>query len=330
VSTVLASGSLRFAEEVRDGLTLPRKTLPSKYFYDDLGSMLFEAICLLPEYYLTRAEAEIFNTHADAIVNAARPERLIELGSGSAVKTRILLDAVLRRRSHLEYVAIDISQSALESTAKALEGEYPGLTVRRYHNDYLEGLKRLAHDSAARSAPGHTPAPNGPALALFLGSNIGNFEPAAAHAFLQSIRAVLAPGDRLLLGTDLRKDAAILEAAYDDALGVTAAFNLNLLARINRELSGDIDVRSFRHLAKYNEAAGRVEMHLQSLRRQTFRIHAIGLDVEMAEGETIHTESSHKFSPAEIAELARSADLVFETMWTDRAQRFACSLLRVA
>lgn len=330
MSTVLASGSLRFAEEVRDGLTLPRKTLPSKYFYDDLGSMLFEAICLLPEYYLTRAEAEIFNTHADAIVNAARPERLIELGSGSAVKTRILLDAVLRRRSHLEYVAIDISQSALESTAKALEGEYPGLTVRRYHNDYLEGLKRLAHDSAARSTAGHTAAPNGPALALFLGSNIGNFEPAAAHDFLQSIRAVLAPGDRLLLGTDLRKDAAILEAAYDDALGVTAAFNLNLLARINRELSGDIDVRSFRHLAKYNEGAGRVEMHLQSLRRQTFRIHAINLDVEMAEGETIHTESSHKFSPAEIAELARSADLVFETMWTDKAERFACSLLRVA
>jgi L-histidine N-alpha-methyltransferase len=329
VSTVLASGSLRFAEEVRDGLTLPRKTLPSKYFYDDLGSMLFEAICLLPEYYLTRAEAEIFNTHADAIVNAARPERLIELGSGSAVKTRILLDAVLRRRSHLEYVAIDISQSALESTAKALEGEYPGLTVRRYHNDYLEGLKRLAHDSAPRSIPGHTAAPNGPALALFLGSNIGNFEPALARAFLQSIRAVLAPGDCVLLGTDLRKDAAILEAAYDDALGVTAAFNLNLLARINRELSADIDVRSFRHLAKYNEAAGRVEMHLQSLRHQTFRIRAIGLEVEMAEDETIHTESSHKFSPAEIAELARSADLVFETMWTDRAERFACCLLRV-
>ncbi|MBC5805323.1 MAG: L-histidine N(alpha)-methyltransferase [Candidatus Eremiobacter antarcticus] len=327
---MVESASLRFAEDVRHGLTSAPKSLPSKYFYDALGSMLFEAICLLPEYYLTRAEAEIFNTHADAIVDAARPDRLIELGSGSAMKTRILLDAVLRRRSHLEYVAIDISQSALESTAKALESEYPGLTVRRYHNDYLEGLTRLAKDSTARSSPGLPSTPDGRALALFLGSNIGNFEPAQARAFLQSIRAVLKPGDRLLLGTDLKKDATILEAAYDDALGVTAAFNLNLLARINRELAGDIAVRSFRHVAIYNEAAGRVEMHLQSRSRQTFTIGAIGLEVRMAEEETIHTESSHKFSPDEIAELARSADLAFETMWTDSARRFACSLLRVA
>lgn len=306
-----------FADDVRAGLSAQPKTLPAKYFYDDLGSVLFEAITLLPEYYLTRAETQIFRAHGQAMIDAVQPLRLIELGSGSAIKTRILLDAALRRHPHLHYTAVDISKTALESAARALESEYPTLTVQSYPFDYKEGLQQISKSPAGKS------------LALFLGSNIGNFEPPEAQALLQSIRAVLQPGDGLLLGTDLKKDPAILEAAYDDALGVTAAFNRNVLARINRELGGSFDLRTFRHRAFYNAAPGRIEMHLESVAQQRCHIRALDLALSFAQGETIHTESSYKFDEHDITKLAAGSGFKLESMWLDESRLFACNLLLV-
>src|SRR5919107_1079210 len=262
-----------FAADVRRGLTAPRKFLLPKYFYDDLGSRLFDAICLVPEYYLTRAEADIFARHAAEIVERARAGArrltLFELGSGSASKTRRLIDALLAAQPRLTYVPVDISTAALEESASALLGDYEGLNVTAYAADYDTALPRLreSFEEGAR------------ALVLFLGSNVGNFDRAEARAFLRRVRASLRAGDRLLLGVDLKKDAATLEAAYDDPLGVTAAFNLNLLARINRELGADFSVRHFRHVAPYDEREGRVEMHLESGREQTVNLKALGISV---------------------------------------------------
>ncbi|MDQ6766780.1 MAG: L-histidine N(alpha)-methyltransferase [Candidatus Eremiobacteraeota bacterium] len=309
-----------FADDVRSGLTARPKTLPPKYFYDQLGSTLFEAISLLPEYYLTRAEAEILTAHARDIIASVQPARLIELGSGSAVKTRYLIEAGLHLRGAIEYTAIDISQTVLETSGKALQAQYPQLTVRSYQGDYYEGLRMLPRVNAADQRT----------LALFLGSNIGNFDPPEALRFLRAIRAVLEPGDALLLGTDLKKDRAVLEAAYDDPIGVTAAFDLNILARINRELGGEFELRAFRHRAVYNEAAGRVEMHLVSTVHQVVPIRALALDVSFAADETIHTESSYKFSPDDLERLAHDAGFDLQRSWTDAANRFACSLLRCA
>ncbi|HLW37413.1 MAG TPA: L-histidine N(alpha)-methyltransferase [Candidatus Eremiobacteraceae bacterium] len=305
-----------FAEDVRAGLTARPKTLPAKYFYDDLGSTLFEAITLLPEYYLTRAETQIFRTHGQAMIDLVQPVRLVELGSGSAIKTRILLDAALRRNATLHYTAIDISRTALEAAARALEAEYPALTVQSYPFDYNEGLRQIAK------------APAGRTLALFLGSNIGNFEPPEAVRLLQSIRAVLQSGDALLLGTDLKKDAVTLEAAYDDPQGVTAAFNRNVLARINRELGGGFDLRAFRHRARYDARTGRVEMHLESAASQRIAIRQLDLEIGFEPGETIWTESSYKFDTQDVTALASAANFRFEQAWLDEAGSFACNLLR--
>lgn len=318
------SAAMPFADDVRAGLTARPKTLPPKYFYDELGSMLFEAICLLPEYYLTRAESAILTARAAEIMNDVGPARLIELGSGSAVKTRYLIEAGLHQRSALEYSAIDISPSALEATAKALAGEYPGLTVRSYQGDYYEGLRQLPRDGVLPGGRNQT------ALALFLGSNIGNFDPPEALRFLRAIRAVLSSGDALLLGTDRKKDRATLEAAYADALGVTAAFNLNILSRINRELGGHFDLHGFSHRAFYDAAAGRVEMHLVSQGVQSAAIDALALDVSFVAGETIWTESSYKFSNDDVLRLARESGFALERVWTDTQERFACNLLRCA
>ena len=311
-----------FADDVRAGLTAQPKTLPPKYFYDEIGSTLFEAICLLPEYYLTRAEGEILAAHAGDIVGLVKPARLIELGSGSAVKTRYLIEAGLRNGGALEYNSIDISETILAATARALQAQYAGLTVRTYQGDYDDGLRQLPRPNSRPAGADNR------ALALFLGSNIGNFDPPQALSLLRSIRAVLAPHDAFLIGTDLKKDRATLEAAYDDPIGLTAAFNLNILARINRELNGRFDVRAFRHRAVYDEAAGRVEMHLISTAKQTVAIETLSLSVGFEDGETIHTESSYKFSRHDIERLARDAGFELEHVWTDAAGRFACSLLR--
>ena len=308
-----------FADDVRAGLTARPKTLPPKYFYDELGSALFEAICLLPEYYLTRAEAEILTVRAAEIVSLVEPARLVELGSGTALKTRFLIEAGLGR-SALAYSAIDISETVLLATAKALASQYPTLAVSSYQGDYYDGLRQLSMDQPRQA--------NGQTLALFLGSNIGNFDPPQALRLVRAIRTALRTGDALLLGTDLKKDPAVLEAAYDDAIGLTAAFNRNIHARINRELGGHFNIGKFAHRARYLSDAGRIEMHLESLADQVIAIDALGLSITFGRAETIHTESSYKFSHEDVEQLAHESDFVLERSWTDEAGRFACNLLR--
>jgi dimethylhistidine N-methyltransferase len=291
-----------FARAVRAGLTRgDQKTLPCRYFYDAVGSALFEAITYLPEYGLTRADASIIERHAPEIVAAAPAHPLVaELGSGTGTKTRKLLE----RMDRVRYCPIDVSAAALACCARELA---PVAEVQPIAKSYLEGLAEASAQRRERQ----------PLLVLFLGSTIGNFDPEEAAAFLWSVRERLAPGDALLLGTDLVKPAERLLAAYDDPTGVTAAFNLNLLARINRELGADFDLRRFEHLARYNAAAQRVEMHLLSLAGQCVHISKAGLIVRLEAGETIHTESSHKFESHQISGLARSGGFRVAAQWTE-------------
>jgi dimethylhistidine N-methyltransferase len=310
-----------FAEDVRRGLSARPKRLPPKYFYDELGSQLFDAICLLPEYYLTRAEGDIFARHARDIVAAARDGgarrvTLFELGSGSAAKTRRIIEALLAEQETLTYVPVDISPAALEASAHALLGDYARLSVTAYAADYDSALPRLGESFEDGSR----------ALVLFLGSNVGNFDRAEARDFLRRVREALREGDLLLLGADLKKEPAVLEAAYDDALGVTAAFNLNLLARINRELDADFSLRDFRHVALYDGREGRVEMHLESAREQTVRVGALGLEVGFGAGERLHTENSYKYSPAELSALAAETGFSLARTWLDSGERFSSNL----
>ena len=308
-----------FAGDVRRGLTAARKFLPPKYFYDELGSQLFEAICLLPEYYLTRAEAEIFARRSLEIVErAARDSRvaLFELGSGSALKTRRIIEALLSHQRGLRYVPVDISPAALEAGAQALLREFEGLRVSAYASDYDAALPLLAEELGEGER----------ALVLFLGSNVGNFDREGAREFLSKVRRVLRAGDCLLLGADLKKDPAVLEAAYDDALGVTAAFNLNLLARINRELRADFQLRDFRHVAHYDEREGRVEMHLESTRTQTVNLGALGLSVDFDAGERIHTENSYKYDLEGLSALAAETGFERAETWLDSNERFSSNL----
>lgn len=305
----------QFAADVRTGLSQPRKQLPSKYFYDAMGSALFEAICLLPEYGLTRADERLLTRHADEIVARLPPSlQVAELGSGSGLKTRRLLSAVCRR-GPVSYHPIEISPSALAACAAQLAG-IERLHVHPIQREYLDGLHAVAAARRTRQR----------LLVLFLGSTIGNFETGADAQFLRSIRGCLQPGDALLLGTDLVKRTGVMRAAYDDALGVTAAFNLNLLARINHELQGDFDLRQFRHLARFNDATSSIEMHIQSKRRQQVTIRHSGLTITMEKGETIWTETCHKYTRPEIARLAAAAGFRIDAQWVDEAWPFAESL----
>ena len=309
-----------FAEDVRRGLGSRPKFLRPKYFYDALGSQLFEAICLLPEYYLTRAENEIFAAHSDEIVSlAAWGSRvtLLELGSGSATKTRRIIESLLGRQGELLYVPADISRVALESSSRELLRAYPSLRVEAYAGDYDEAVGRFGDVFEGDSR----------ALVLFLGSNVGNFDAGEALSFLRRLRSSLREGDALLLGADLKKSPAALEAAYDDALGVTAAFNLNQIVRINREFGADFDPRTFAHVALYDEPQGRVEMHLESRRRQTVRIPALDLQIEFDAGERIHTENSYKYDLEQIARLAADAGFELARTWLDGKGRFSSNLL---
>ena len=318
--TAAADGG-SFAEDVRRGLASPAKYLLPKYFYDDLGSLLFASICLLPEYYLTRVETQILATHAvEVLALLPSPLRLIELGSGESQKTRLLIEAILERQAELQYVPIDISPGALARASEQLLQEQPRLRVDALAGDYGECLRVLAAERG--------PEPDGPAsLALFLGSTLGNLDPGEQSALLRSVREVLAEGDGLLIGVDWKKPAAELIPAYDDALGVTAAFNLNVLLRINRELGANFDLASFRHLARYDERLGRIEMHLVSRRPQAVTIGALDLEVSFAEGESIHTESSYRFDAEALATRAASAGFVVARTWFDQRRRFASSLL---
>jgi L-histidine Nalpha-methyltransferase len=280
-----------------------------------LGSQLFEAICLLPEYYLTRAENEILTRYAEEIVSAIDgPKTLLEMGSGSASKTRRIIEALLKQQGDLLYIPVDISASALETSSRVLLQSYPRLRIRAYASDYYDGFAALRSEDRGRT------------LALFLGSNIGNFDADEAHTFLRALRGVLRTGDALLLGADLKKRADILEAAYDDALGVTAAFNLNLLARINRELDADFDLRAFKHYVRYDEEMGRVEVYIESLRAQAVRIGKLDLDIHLAAGERIHTENSYKYDLEGLSKLARETGFTRERTWLDKAERFSSNL----
>jgi dimethylhistidine N-methyltransferase len=301
-----------FAEAVRSGLSAAPKTLPCAYFYDQAGSRLFDAICRLPEYYLTRVEDSILHRHAGAMVAELGSSEckgmaptLIELGSGSALKTQRLIAAGLKVHGRLHYVPIDVSPSALEESARRLAGRFRSLRITGYAADYRCGLERIM--GRAR----------GPRLIVFLGSSVGNYGTDAAIELLAMIRRTMRAEDRLLLGTDLAKDPAVLEAAYDDARGITAAFNQNLLRRINRELGADFQIEAFQHRAHYRPDRGRVEMHLLCTRDLSVRIPAADLTVRFCAGETIHTENSHKYTASMLASLRERAGFEEEAAWTD-------------
>jgi len=305
-----------FAADVRDALTKPlQRELPSKYLYDEVGSALFETICVLPEYGLTRADARLLQRHAKEIV-AMLPSsfHVAELGSGSGKKTRWILEA-LSRRGQTYYYPIEISPSALEACEKEL-GQIDMVSIVGYEQPYLEGLQAVAE---GREQSDHL-------LVLFLGSTIGNFDRSAGDVFLSEVRAILKEGDALLLGTDLVKDIGTQLLAYDDPAGVTSAFNLNLLARINRELGGDFDLSRFRHHVRWNADERRIEMHLESLQRQHVTIPAAGLRLTLEAAETIWTESSHKYEPREVANMASRTGFTCAGQWIDREWPFAQNL----
>jgi L-histidine Nalpha-methyltransferase len=306
-----------FAAEVREGLTKGgQRELPSKYLYDEVGSALFETISVLPEYGLTRADARLLEKHAREIVGLLpSPVHVAELGSGSGKKTRWILEA-LSRRGKTYYFPIEISPSALAACEKEL-GQIDLVSIVGYEQPYLEGLRRVAQ---ARASGDHL-------LVLFLGSTIGNFDRGAGEDFLRSVRNTLREGDALLLSTDLEKDVEDQVLAYDDPAGVTAAFNLNLLARINRELRADFDLACFRHEARWNAIERRIEMHLRSTCRQRVDIPAAGLRVSLDENETIWTESSHKYRVGEAAEMAERTGFRCEGQWVDQEWPFAQNLL---
>jgi dimethylhistidine N-methyltransferase len=304
---------------VREGLGARPKRLPPWLFYDAAGSLLFEQITGLPEYYLTRTERSILTAHGGAIIAMAtegRRLRLVELGAGSADKTRLLLAAAVECQGTVLYEPVDVSPSALEAAKERIEREIPGVQVAPRVEDYTQGLEL---DPAG---PGER------RLVLYIGSSIGNFEPPAAERLLQRVRAGLEPGDGLLLGVDLVKDQATLLAAYDDAAGVTAAFNRNLLVRLNRELEGNFDPQAFAHRALWNPAESRIEMHLESRVDQRVRLAALDLDVDFAPGESIHTENSYKYARGAPQAMLAEAGFAPVESWTDAQGWFAVCLGR--
>lgn len=308
-----------FAADVAQGLTAKDKRLSPYWLYDEIGSRIFEEICELEEYYPTRCEAEILADRSARIVElVGKDVTCIELGSGSAVKTRLLIDAFFDVVRELTYVPVDISPSAIQASTRELLARHPGLGVIAIAAEYRRGFEWMEEEAARKK------------LVLWLGSSIGNLDRGAAAEFLAEVRRHLTPHDHLLLGVDLRKDKAVLEAAYDDAAGVTARFSLNLLTRINRELGGNFDLDAFRHVARYDAEEGNVRIHLESLREQTVEIADLGLRVSFAAGEPIHTEDAHKYSPEEIDELAGESGFALVERWTDGQGRFALNLLAPA
>jgi dimethylhistidine N-methyltransferase len=304
-----------FAAAVLEGLSLRQKTLPSRFFYDTAGSDLFEQITRLPEYYLTRSEESILQANAESILRRAGDGiTLVEFGSGSSYKTRLLIDAALRRQARLHYVPIDISADFLGQTAKRLLSEYRGLSITALAAEYRDAVTAM-------------PDTDGPRLILFLGSNIGNFDPVEAQAFLRQVRGRMSDCDRMLVGIDLVKDPSIIEAAYNDAQGVTAAFNRNVLARINRELGGRFVLSSFRHQAPFLPEPSKVEMRLISAVFQTVRVTAVERDFDFEAGEFIHTENSYKYTLASFEELCAPAGLRIADCWLDPNRWFAEVLL---
>ncbi len=305
----------KFAHDVFEGLNASPKQIPSVYFYDEKGSRLFEAICDLPEYYPTRTETLILRNHAREIaLRFPSNLRIIELGSGSSVKTRILLESFLKKNGTARYIPIDVSGSILFQSARVLKRRYPDLTVQPVAARYEQGVQQsIVHDGAHH-------------LILWLGSSIGNFTREQAVGFLNTIRTLAGPNASFLIGIDLRKERSLLEKAYDDAQGVTAAFNLNLLERMNRELLADFDLNAFKHLARYDEQKGRVEMHLVSRKKQTVYFADSGFTVRFEAGESIHTENSYKYSMEEIEDLAAQTGFILKQQWLDPKLWFSLNL----
>jgi L-histidine Nalpha-methyltransferase len=305
------------AVEVLNGLTEHPKTLSPWLFYDEAGSRLFEEITELPEYYVTRTERQILAKHAEAIVAAAAGGRdlsMIELGAGTATKTGLLLNAAVGLQGSVTYYPIDVSETALEEARTRLEAELPEVTVEPIVADYTEGMRQNGASHLGRK------------LVLYIGSSIGNFSPADALEILRGVRAQLLPGDSLLLGTDMVKDVDTLLAAYDDAAGVTARFNKNVLVRINRDLDANFNPKLFRHRARWNEQHSRIEMHLESLLTQKVVLRALDLEVRFVRGETIHTENSYKFADERVVALLKRAGFKLRQQWTDPNRWFTVYL----
>lgn len=305
-----------FAHEVIQGLSAQPKSLPCRFFYDEEGARLFEAICHLPEYYVPRAETEIIVRHSDDLALLCCPGvEVVEMGPGNAVKTRLVLDRLLQHRSCSKYVAIDISPEILKEIAEGLRSDYPTLTVLPIVAEYQNGLRLLQQDRSPLQW-----------LILWFGTSIGNLEPNESYNLLRSIRQSISTNDLFVIGIDLRKDRTILERAYDDSAGITAQFNLNILSRINRELGGHFDLNTFRHQAVYNEAAGRVEMYLVSQCDQRVAIDDLELEATFTAGEAIHTENSYKFSPDEILALAQKTGFRVLRQWYDSDSLFSVNV----
>lgn len=326
-SEFLDATSCAVAAEARAGLTARPRTLSPWLFYDEAGSSLFEQITEAPEYYLTRTERGIFTAHADEILARAAGGRnekltLIELGAGTAAKTGVLLAAAVRQQGSVVYQPVDVSETALAAASENIAANFPGVTVRAQVADYTTQALPLDRLRGLRT------------LALYIGSSIGNFSPGNAVALLRNVRAQLLPGDKLLLGTDLgpgqHKSAATLLAAYNDVAGTTAAFNRNVLTRLNRELGADFDTAAFAHKAIWNARESRIEMHLEARTRQRVGIPANSaggaLNLDFAPGETIHTENSYKFTAASIAALLAPADFSISQTWHDPQYLFAVTL----
>ena len=308
----------QFAADVKRDLALTPKQLQSKYLYDPLGSTLFDAICRLPWYRITRAESRLLQHHADAVVREVGSGTIVELGCGNGDKLIILAEALQARGGSARVHLIDISSQALEETERRLN-RFQHFSVLGHQSTYEEGLRAAAMSRDQRA----------PVLVLFLGSNIGNFDPPAADAFLARIRGALRPGDALLLGTDLVKPMLELILAYDDPLGVTAAFNKNLLVRVNNELGGTFDLDTFEHRAVWNDDEHRMEMHLVSTVAQSVAVDAADVVVDFAKREHIWTESSYKYDPDAVIDMGARAGFEMRRQWVDHDARFALTLFYV-
>lgn len=317
VSVLPEATATAVGAEVYRGLTAKRKALSPWLFYDEAGSRLFEAITRLPEYYLTRTERGIFARYADEIVQSAdeRGLMMIELGAGTAAKTGLLLQAAVRRQGRVDYVPIDVSESALGAAKEHIEAGIPGVSVAARVADYTKGIAEIPAGARQR-------------MVLYIGSSIGNFEPKDAVEVLRKVRRRLAPGDLLLLGVDHVKDRQTLLRAYDDSDGVTAAFNKNILHRINRELGANFNTRLFRHVARWNAERSRIEIYLESLAAQRVTIPALELEVQFARRELLHTENSYKFTAQSVASIVEQAGFKITRRWTDDREWFGVYLAR--
>ncbi|MGD1834876.1 MAG: L-histidine N(alpha)-methyltransferase [Nitrososphaeraceae archaeon] len=315
----------QFANDVEEGLTARQKNISPKYFYDDYGSKLFEQICTQPEYYPTRTEYDIIKDNVDTIVEiyANSEISLIELGSGNSKKTRIILERFLeKKKDSVYYFPIDVSKDILQETSFELNTEFPKLNTRYIPAEYIDGIvqvKKLIDKNNYIPKKG---------IILFLGSSLGNLEPTYAIDFLKNIKKNITQIDLLLIGLDLHKDKQILEKAYNDKAGATAKFNLNVLKRINKELSGEFDLNQFEHFAFYNKEQGRIEMHLKSLQEQNVKINYLDRVFYFSKNETIHTENSYKYSIGDLKDLFFKSGFTINKMFTDKNNWFSLSLLK--